>query len=285
MAVYEKDFYQAKNLEGCIRDEVGNPRILCFKDTETNALGRIVLGPNPNNILENVGRSIVFEEPSHQRFQELSQQTNPPSMVTEERIGESRAAFTLYIDQGVFEPVTDQNRQELADLIDEQQALMEGHKGILQIALDMFQQRLPERAIPRDTPALLCGIMYKSHEHIVNANTNDRDRVSQDTLDGLWQLAENAPPIGLQSSALPVAHAYYNRGTFDGNAAAEVPVAEPYIPNLHPNPNYYNSSSSRGSVLHGFSTTINTPVASPVDEHPTQVAATEGQARSRSLRR
>jgi len=51
MAVYEENFYKEENLEGCIRDAQGQPRILCFKDTETNTLGRIVLRPELQSVL------------------------------------------------------------------------------------------------------------------------------------------------------------------------------------------------------------------------------------------
>lgn len=231
MAVYEENFYKAENLEGCIKDAEGLPRILCFKDTETNTLGRIVLRPeDPNNPFENIGRSVVFAEPSHHRQGVHNTFTNPPTTLTTERLGSPEQPFILYKDIGAFEPVNEQNREELAGLIDKQQGLMEGHKGILKLALDLFNEGA--EVIPADTPHLLRGIIITSHQHIINSNggVTQMSRINQARAD-LGQWTHNPPPIGIQSSK-PVSvvanttfHAPYGQQPNVGGVG-NIPVAE-----------------------------------------------------------
>jgi len=162
------------------------------------------------------------------------------------------------MNTGAFEPVNQQNRQELTNLIDQQQGLMEGHKGILKIALDMFNPNLGYEAIPADTEHLMRGIIIKSHQYIINSNNKDIPRINQARAD-LRQWTQNPPPISLQSSrpvivpAYSEFHAPYGEESNVGGAR-HIPVAEPVG----------QSSSFQGQqALAGLDTAVAARHASP----------------------
>jgi|GEM_PF-2554578 len=204
MEAYEKDFYKAKNLVGCVWGTRPMPRILCFKDLVTHAIGRIVLYKERDS-LEAVGRSVVFADPTHSREIIHNPFSTSQLWLHVERIGKGNAVHTLYTDHDQFESLSWENRAKLAPLIDEQQNLMEGQVKILKLALDMFEQGAD--VIPPNISNLHRAIIIKSHQYIINSNPKGFSLANEAIVE-LRHALKDAPQIGLQG-VIPVLASSY----------------------------------------------------------------------------